>query len=172
VSASVIGANYYWGYEPNVVTWATTGTNGNAELLTPAAPLQVDAWKWVPTSGTTYPSPQAEGSGQAVNGTIIAVPIYVGLAGSTVVVPPQTSAVITLLLQQANYWVTPGVVTAIGAPSTSNYFPGPGSIPSSVYEQQGNPNIPDAVPEFSTIFALTVLVATSAIAFYKLRKLK
>lgn len=30
VSASVMGSSYYWGYEPDVITWATSGSDGTA----------------------------------------------------------------------------------------------------------------------------------------------
>ena len=90
VSASVIGSSYYWGYESNVVTWASTGEDGVANLVTPVAPVQIDVWIWVPSDTTNYPTPQMDVPGQVVNGTIIAYPIYVGLAGSALVVPPQT----------------------------------------------------------------------------------
>jgi hypothetical protein len=174
VSASVIGANYYWGYEPKVVTWATTGTDGIADLVTPVAPIQIDCWKWVPSSSTSYPAPQTSGSGQTVNGTIVAAPIYSGLAGSTIIIPPQTSAHITLLPQQAEYWITPALTAPSGG--SSNPAPGPGSIPFSVYsQQQGNPNLPNnPIPEFSfPLFGLLTL-GTSAAAiifgFIKFRK--
>ena len=153
VSASVIGSAYYWGYEPNVVTWTTTGTDGTANLLTPIAPLTIDSWLWVPYNETSYPVPQsaASGQGQAVNGTIIPAPIYIGLAGSTTILPPQTNAVITLQLQQTDYWATPytGTATPTGTTSTS-YAAGPGSVPYSVYEQQqGNPNLQNLQPSSS-----------------------
>lgn len=150
VSASVIGSSYYWGYEPNVVTWATTGTNGVANLIVPTAPLQINAWIWIPSNETGISTPPNVGApGQAVNGVIIAYPIYTGLAGSAIVLPTQTSATITLLAQQPNYWATPyiGAATPSGTTATPNSSgassaPGPGSVPSSVYtQQQGSPNL-------------------------------
>ena len=150
VSASVIGSSYYWGYEPNVVTWATTGADGVANLTVPTAPVQINAWIWIPYNETGSSTPPNVGApSQIVNGSVIAYPIYVGLAGSSLVVPPQTSATITLHDQQPNYWVTPYVAaatpsgtTAVPNSSGSSVAAGPGSVPSEVYaQQQGNPNL-------------------------------
>jgi hypothetical protein len=142
VSASVVGSSYYWGYEPDVVTWASTGADGVATLVTPAAPVQVDAWIWLPSNATSYPSPQGGATGTAVNGTSVAVPVYLGLAGSALVVPPQATVSITLEAQQANYWVVPYVGVSTPSGSESGSVAGPGSVPYSVYgQQQGNPNL-------------------------------
>ena len=143
VSASVIGSSYYWGYEPNVVTWASTGADGIATLTTPTAPVQINAWLWIPSNETSFPTPAAvDAPGQIVNGAIIAYPIYVGLAGSALVLPPQTSPTINLQAQQPNYWVTPYIGAATAVPSSSDLAAGPGSVPSSVYaQQQGSPNL-------------------------------
>lgn len=141
VSVSVIGSSYYWGYEPNVVTWASTGDDGIAALSTPIAPVQINAWIWVPSNTTGSPSPKIGAPGQVVNGTVIAVPTYIGLAGSAVGVPPQTSVIISLQTQQTNYWITPYAATASSG-ATSGYVAGPGSVPSSVYaQQQGSPDL-------------------------------
>jgi hypothetical protein len=153
VSASVIGSSYYWGYEPNVVTWATTESDGIAVLFTPTAPIQVDAWIWVPSTGTINPGAPTGVSGQVVNGTVIPVPVYLGLAGSALVVPPQTNAQITLQPQQSSYWATPSTATATPSTtsSSSSYAAGPGSVPYSVYEQQqGNPNLTNLEATSST----------------------
>ena len=77
VSASTIGSNYYWGYEPNVITWTTTGPNGYATLVTPIAPEQIDAWSWLqqPTAST---APQPIVTGAPLNATAITKPIYLG----------------------------------------------------------------------------------------------
>jgi hypothetical protein len=89
VSASVMGSSYYWGHEPNEITWATSGSDGIAALMTPTAPLQLDSWLWATASGTGCPVPAPGVSGQTVNGSVIATPVYVGLAGSTIVLPPR-----------------------------------------------------------------------------------
>lgn len=145
VSASTIGSSYYWGYEPNVVTWTTTNSNGYATLVTPTAPEQINAWSWLPLNFTGVAVPPAIIAGEPVNTSGPMIPAYLGLAGSTMIVPPQTTATITLYTQQQNYWVTPYAATttpetgSTGAPSASSSA-GPGAIPASVYaQQQGNP---------------------------------
>jgi hypothetical protein len=135
VSASVIGSSYYWGYEPDVVTWASTGADGVATLVTPAAPVQVDAWIWLPSNATSYPPPQVGASGSAVNGTGVAVPVYVGLGGSVVVVPPQAAVTIMLEAQQVDYWGVPYVGVSTPSGSVPGSVAGPGSVPYSVYAQ-------------------------------------
>jgi hypothetical protein len=146
ISASTIGSSYYWGYEPNVITWTTTGPDGYATLVTPTAPEQIDAWSWLPLNLTNNTAPQVIIAGEPVNVTGPIEPAYIGVAGSTLIVPPQTTATITMLTQQQNYWITPYAATATpgtgsttSAPSSSS-FVGPGAIPASVYaQQQGNP---------------------------------
>lgn len=133
VSASTIGSSYYWGYESNVVTWTATGPDGYATLVTPIAPEQVNAWIWLPLNLTNNPPPQVIVGGEPINVSGPMIPTYVGFAGSTLIVPPQTAASITMRTQQQNYWVTPY------AP-TSSSSAGPGAVPTSVYaQQQGNP---------------------------------
>jgi hypothetical protein len=126
VSASTIGSSYYWGYEPNVVTWTTTDSNGYATLVTPTAPEQINAWSWLPLNLTGVASPQVIIAGEPVNVSGPMIPAYLGLAGSTLIIPPQTTATITMQTQQQNYWVTPYAATAIpqigsttSAPSSS-----------------------------------------------------
>jgi hypothetical protein len=142
VSASVVGSWYYWGYESNAVMWNTTQADGMATLVTPQAPVQVDAWSWIPVNmPKDQTTVQVIVAGEEVNVTVYWQPTYVGLAGSTLIVPPQTSASITLHVQQPNYWVMPyGVQTTstIGGEATASSSPS--SIPATVYQQQqGNP---------------------------------
>lgn len=126
VSASTIGSSYYWGYEPNVVTWTTTNSNGYATLVTPTAPEQINAWSWLPLNFTGVAVPPAIIAGEPVNTSGPMIPAYLGLAGSTMIVPPQTTATITLYTQQQNYWVTPYAATttpetgSTGAPSIAH----------------------------------------------------
>jgi len=135
VSASTIGSSYYWGYEPNVVTWTTTNADGYATLVTPTAPEQINAWSWLPLNLTNSPPQQVIVGGEPVNTSGPVMPTYIGLAGSTLIIPPQTTATITLYAQQQNYWVTPYAAT-----SSSSSSAGPGAIPESVYAtQQGDP---------------------------------
>ena len=113
VSASVIGSWYYWGYESNVVTWNTTQADGVATLVTPQAPVQVNAWSWIPVNPPkNLTTVQVDVGGENVNVTVYWQPMYVGLAGSTLIVPQQTSATITLHVEQPNYWIMPYGVTS------------------------------------------------------------
>lgn len=149
VSASVVGSWYYWGYESNAVMWNTTQADGVATLVTPQAPVQVDAWSWIPVSlpnnQTTVPVIVA---GEEVNVTVYWQPTYVGLAGSALMVPPQTSASITLHVQQPDYWVMPygvQVTSTMGGEATT--ASSPSSIPAAVYQQQqGNPLLKNYQP--------------------------
>ncbi len=176
VSASTLGSSYYWGYEPNVTTWTTTGPDGYATLVTPTAPEQINAWSWLPLNLTGIIAPQVIIAGEPVNVTGPMQPAYIGLAGSTLIVPPQTTATITMYTQQQSYWITPYAATATpgtssttGAPSSSSSV-GPGAIPASVYDQQqGNPELqanptstPIAIVSHTTsgnTLLLTILVA-------------
>ena len=153
VSASTIGSSYYWGYEPNVVTWTTTGPDGYATLITPIAPEQIDTWSWLPLNLIGNTAPQVIIAGEPVNVTGPVEPAYIGLAGSTLIVPPQTTATITMYTQQQNYWITPYTTAttpetgSTTGTSSSSSFAGPGAIPSSVYaKQQGNPAIQTSTP--------------------------
>jgi hypothetical protein len=142
VTASILGSDYYWGYESSTVMWNTTQDDGSATLVTPLAPVQIDAWNWIPV-----PLPQNETTitvtvaGEQVNVTVYWQPTYVGLAASTLIIPPQNSASLVLHIQQPSYWVMP-----YGAQSTPT-LGGQGtasssstSIPATVYQQQqGNP---------------------------------
>jgi hypothetical protein len=142
VSASVVGSWYYWGYESDAVMWNTTQADGTATLVTPQAPVQVDAWSWIPVNMTRdQTTVQVIVAGEEVNVTVYWQPTYVGLAGSTLIVPPQTSASITLHVQQPDYWVVPlGVQTTSTPGSEAPASSSPSSIPAAVYQQQqGNP---------------------------------
>jgi hypothetical protein len=117
VYASVIGL-WYWSpiYSGGGIDmWNQTGSNGVATLRVPDLPLEVTAWNWVrvdlPTSQTTV---QKNVGGEMINVTVYWEPMYVGLSGSTVIIPPQNSAVITLHAEQEpNYWMySPGVMYA------------------------------------------------------------
>jgi hypothetical protein len=142
VSASVMGSWYYWGYESNAVMWNTTQADGTATLVTPQAPVQIDAWSWIPVNLpnnlTTVPVIVA---GEQVNVTVYWQPTYVGLAGSALIIPSQTSASITLHVQQPDYWVMPYGAQAtptVGGEATASSSSS--SIPATVYQQQqGNP---------------------------------
>jgi len=140
VYASPLGG-YYWGYESNFVMWNTTNSDGIATLIVPNVPVTVNAWLWVPVN---LPKNEAtvtvEVGGEEVNVTVYWQPTYVGLAGSALIIPPQTTASINLHVQQPDYWVTPltaremqtGVATAPTAGGEATVS----AIPASVYQQQ------------------------------------
>jgi len=140
VYASPLGG-YYWGYESNFVMWNTTNSDGIATLIVPNVPVTVNAWLWVPVN---LPKNEAtvtvEVGGEEVNVTVYWQPTYVGLAGSALIVPPQTTASTNLRVQQPDYWVTPltaremqtGVATAPTAGGEATVS----AIPASVYQQQ------------------------------------
>ncbi len=144
VYSSVLGGQWYAPPEAAGVNMSgTVGTDGIAKLIVPAAPLEVTAWDWVPVSTpVSHSTVQVSIGGQVVNVTVNWEPSYVGLAGSVLIVPPQTSGTITLRLQQTDYWVTPAggetpntVSTGTSAtPATASS--GPDLIPASVSSAQ------------------------------------
>jgi hypothetical protein len=135
VSTSIVGQWYYWwGSDSSVVTSAQTGPDGVANLVLPAAPSVVSAWDWVkvdlPASQTTT---EVTVGGQKVNVTVYWEPTYVGLAASTLIIPPTDNVNLTLTYQQQpNYWFAPGGAQV--SPAT------PGATSGSVS------NAPSAVP--------------------------
>jgi hypothetical protein len=179
VSASVIGSSYYWGYENTAVMWNTTQADGIVTLVTPQAPVRIDAWSWVyvnlPSNMTTL---QVTVAGEQINVTVYWQPTYIGLAGSALIIPPENNTSITLHAQQPNYWIMPLGVTiqpTEGGAATS--ASGPGSVPANVYySQQGNPRLQNyaaqTVPEFPSTAILAITFATTlfAAAFLKKRK--
>ena len=146
VSASVIGSWYYWSYGSDLVTWNSTDADGVATLIAPQAPIRIDVWSWVPIPLPPQTGPVVVG-GEKANVTVYNQATYVGLAGSTVIIPPQTSATVTLHDQQTSYWIMPYAVretaTREGLPTVPV---GPDSIPAPVYSlQQGSPNLANYV---------------------------
>jgi hypothetical protein len=143
VTASILGSSYYWGYETNTVMWNTTQADGTATLVIPLAPVQIDAWDWIPVDlPNNLTTITLTVGGEPVNVTVYWEPTYVGVAASALIVPPQNSTTMVLHIQQASYWVMPyGVET----PPPTTEEPGTASsstssIPATVYQQQqGNP---------------------------------
>jgi hypothetical protein len=179
VSASILGSWYYWDYGQDFTLWTATKADGTATLIAPQAPVQINAWNWIyvnlPSNMTTV---QVTVAGEQVNVTVYWQPTYVGLAGSTLVTPPENNASITLHVQQPNYWVMPLGVRALPAEGgTATAASGPGSIPASVYQsQQGNPLLQNyqtpTVPEFpsTAILAIPFAATLLAIALFKRKK--
>jgi len=131
VSTSVVGAGYDWGSDQKLQMYAQTGSDGVAHLVVPVAPLLVTAWKSVPiTLPKTQTTVQVEVGGQLVNVTIYYGPTSVYLHGTALMVPPQTSASMTLTAEQsfpvvpyvlntAGGVALPQATTAQGAPPTA-----------------------------------------------------
>ena len=175
VSTSVIGSWYYWGYGSDLVTWNSTDADGVATLIAPQAPIRIDVWSWVP-----IPLPPQTGSvvvgGEKANVTVYNQAAYAGLAGSTVIIPPQTSATVTLHDQQSSYWIMPYAARETAAREGLSTVPiGPDSIPARVYSLQlGNPNLANylapqnaasnPLPVNTLLLALTVSALATAAA--------
>lgn len=130
VSASVVGA-WYWWYGPaaDMKLYAETGSDGMANLTVPAVPVDVTAWDWVrvnvPANATTI---SVNIGGETVNVTVYWKPLYVGLGGSALIIPPDNSTTITLHIQEPSYWYLPGDVTSgATAPSVSSATAGTAS---------------------------------------------
>jgi len=101
VSAYVVGNNYMT--DQRWVTYGQTGSDGNFTLLLPDAPVQVTAYMSIPIKlPQNISTVTVEIGGQDVNVTVYWQPNYVYLSGQTLILPPQTSADITLKVQQSN----------------------------------------------------------------------
>ena len=179
VSASILGSWYYWDYGENLQLWTSTQADGSATLITPQAPVQINAWDWIyvnlPSNMTTV---QVTVAGEQVNVTVYWQPTYVGLAGSAFVIPPENNTSITLSVQQPNYWVVPLGVSALPEEGgTATAASGSGSIPASVYQsQQGNPMLQNyqtpTVPEFPSTAILAIPFAATLLATALLKRKK
>ncbi len=143
VDASIVGGGYWYSPDTTIMMSGQTGSDGSVTLQVPAVPIEITAWNWVkvdlPTNQTTT---QVNVGGTPVNVTVYWQPTYVGLAGSALLIPPTTSATITLKAQQPNYWyypagvasgvATPGVANGAAQSSGAGAANSPGGIPSSV----------------------------------------
>ncbi|MGD0146759.1 MAG: hypothetical protein ABSB53_07925 [Nitrososphaerales archaeon] len=125
ISASIVGQWYYWwGQDSGVSMSNTTGSGGMATLVIPRAPAVITGWSWVkldlPNNATKV---QGNVSGEIVNATVPWVNAtapwelaYVGLSGATLLLPPATTANLTLNYQQPDYWVMPMGVQSAPSP--------------------------------------------------------
>jgi hypothetical protein len=115
VSASGVGANWYWGDVSGVTMYAQTGANGVAHLVVPAVPLTVTASESVqvnlPKSQTTM---QVNVGGQLVNVTLYYSPNYVYLSATALLIPPQATLSMVVTAQTQSQMI-PYAVGA-GAP--------------------------------------------------------
>ena len=151
VDASIVGLMYWWPFatpyaSSSISLWNETDSSGTATLSVPSVPVIVSSWKSVyvdlPSSDTTVVK---NIGGENVNVTVMWEPMYVGLSGSTLIIPPSTTGQITLHAEQMPYYWYGGPLplgTATvqgGAPggyTTATFASGAGMIPSSVYNQQ------------------------------------
>ncbi len=154
LSAYVVGEWYWWGNSNRLVLWGQTDKSGQATLVVPSVPIQVSAWIWLPVNlPKNETTVQTTIGGEKVNVTVYWQPTYVGLAGSALLIPPTSSATVTLHAQQPNYWVMPyGVQTAgavIGAPATSGTIANAqGGVPADQYAQyKYGAGYPNGVPQ-------------------------
>jgi hypothetical protein len=172
VSASVLGGTYWWNVQGNRLTmWGQTGKDGVAHLIVPTAPVTVSAWDWLqvhlPQKETTV---QTNVGGETINVTVYWQPSYVGLAASTLIIPPQSSADLTLRYQQPNYWMmpyaaksaaTPGIASSAGTISNA-----PGGIPADqaqiIQAQSASQNFALGLPPNSSIPQATTTVQVPA----------
>jgi hypothetical protein len=177
VSASVVGAWYWWyGVDTKTNLYAQTGSDGVAQLTIPSVPVVVTAWDWVsidlPKNQTTIPY---NVGGETVNVTVYWQPSYVGLAGSALIIPPQTSATIVLHAQQPTYWYMAGQASsAVSAPTTSgasgtiadSNMGVPSFIGTQAPSSQGSSStagsLPTEIPSFTVTNPTSNTVATSA----------
>jgi hypothetical protein len=160
VYASVVGEWYFWWGSNSSVTMGTqTNGSGIARLILPVAPAVITAWKWVPISvGSNGSTVQTTIGGQKVNVTIYWQPTYIGLSGSGLLLPPQSSISITLHYQQPDYWVMPGGVVSknaySGATSTGTIANQPSGVPSLASTNSGTQSsslyyLPTQIPAIS-----------------------
>ena len=100
VDASVVGGYYYYGYYDGLsktVLSNQTDARGSTTLIVPNLPILLNGWLSLPIniqkSTTTVTTTVG---GQPVNVTVYWQPNYVQLTGSALIIPPQTSAHMTL----------------------------------------------------------------------------
>jgi len=100
VSGYVVGSNYM--YSQDWVTYGQTGASGDFTLVLPDARIQVSVSMSIPIelpkNISTIP---IEVGGQKVNVTVYWQPNYVYLSGQALILPPESSAQITLKVQQS-----------------------------------------------------------------------
>jgi hypothetical protein len=121
VSASTVGGWYYWwGPNSTVNMYGETDSTGTVSLVVPTAPTVINAWLWLPLNiPVTNKSEWIKVGGEQVNVTAMWEPTYVGLAGSTLLLPPSATASITLHSQNNNYWyIRPGIYSASSPSAT------------------------------------------------------
>ena len=165
VSASIIGSYYYYP-TANWVMWGQTGPDGSFTLKVPSLPVEVYAYTSIPVNLpknlTTYVTTIG---GEKVNVTAYWQPTYTYLEGYALIIPPQTSANITLHVQQPRYYVTP---YATGQ-TTPPYLSGTAVQTVTTFttgapqtkQPSGPTNQPQVIPPFGAIAVTATVVPTS-----------
>jgi len=173
VSASIVGQDYYWWSNPNLVMSNQTNSLGIAYLVLPQEPAVISAWDWVPVnlplSNTSVP---VNVGGQKINVTVYWQPTYVGLSASAFVIPPVSTVNLTLQYQQPMGWATPmGVSTAPANSSGANsgtIASKPTGVPGTVQStpsttgSQNQYYLPTAIPSIEAAVAASVHTTTSS----------
>ena len=135
VYASVVGGDYYDGLNAKAVLSNQTVAGGTTTLVVPNLPILLNGWISlpvnIPKSVTTVTTTVG---GQPVNITVYWQPNYVELTGSALIIPPQTSAHMTLQVDQQNYAV----------PYTYNTIQSGGAVSNAVTASSGVSTPPQA----------------------------
>lgn len=186
VDGSVVGSYYYGG--SNTVMDNQTGAGGSVTLMVPDLPILLQGYISLPINvpETTTTTTTTVG-GQPVNVTMYWEPNYVELTGTALIIPPQTSAQMTLQVQQSNYMVEPlasdvssGVAstTTIAAPSAGSNSTTPSQLPAFNEAQLGAATIASSVStgpvnttgNLALIMIIVALVAIASVAAFRFRK--
>ncbi len=146
VSASVLGDVNGWGYGSSALSLSsTTGPRGTATLVAPAVPILVSAEASVPVvlpfNQTTI---KVNVAGEEVNVTAIWEPSYLSFAGQALILPPQTSASITLHYQAQSPGPIPLGSTTETATGIAAGAPGETPVPGQTTSQQQATVLPGA----------------------------
>lgn len=144
VEASVIGGNYYDGLNSNTVLSNQTVSGDSTTLVVPNLPILLQGYLSLPINipETTTTTTTTIG-GQPVNITMFWEPNYVELTGSALIIPPQTSAHMTLQVEQSDYVVEPEASNGLASTTASG-------VSSSAPSQTGsNSTTPTQIPSFA-----------------------
>ena len=149
VDASVVGGYYYYGVN-NAVLSNQTVAGGSTTLVVPTLPMLLQGYISVPVNAPKSTTTMTTTvGGQPVNITMYWEPNYVELTGTALIIPPQTSAQMTLKVQQQNYILEPGiaqsgVATAAGVSNGVSSSPAPSSSGNNI----ANSTTPTQIPPF------------------------
>lgn len=158
VYSSVVGG-YYDGVNTKTVMENQTVAGGSTTLIVPNLPILLNGYISLPVNApkTTTTTTTTIG-GQPLNVTIYWQPNYVELSGTALVIPPQTTAQITLSLQQSSYIIEPytsaGVQSGVVSTTTSAALT---EVPSGTV---GNSTTPTQIPPFEAQLAGTSNTST------------